>query len=99
MTPAPAADVEQDRESPERLANDIDALSLALPDHWHSIPAIMGARAGKDIYGEKPFSHTLVEGRAMKKELTVDGLIPNDAGYSVMASLAEEAIVQALGKK
>jgi lysophospholipase L1-like esterase len=41
----------------------------------------------------------LVEGRAMKKELTVDGLIPNDAGYSVMASLAEEAIVQALGKK
>jgi lysophospholipase L1-like esterase len=41
----------------------------------------------------------LVEGRAMKKELTVDGLIPNDAGYSVMASLAEEAIAQALGKK
>jgi hypothetical protein len=29
----------------------------------------------------------------------VDGLIPNDAGYSVMTSLAEEAIVQALGKK
>jgi predicted dehydrogenase len=44
---------------------DIDALSLALPDHWHSIPAIMGARAGKDIYGEKPLSHTLREGRAM----------------------------------
>jgi predicted dehydrogenase len=44
---------------------DIDALSLALPDHWHSIPAIMGARAGKDMYGEKPFAHTVVEGRAM----------------------------------
>src|SRR5262249_15483579 len=39
---------------------DIDALSLALPDHWHAIPAIMGARAGKDIYGEKPLSHTVV---------------------------------------
>jgi predicted dehydrogenase len=45
--------------------NDIDALSLALPDHWHSVPAIMGARAGKDMYGENPLSHTVVEGRAM----------------------------------
>ena len=41
----------------------------------------------------------LAEGRAMKKDLTVDGLIPNDAGYKVMAPLAEQAIVQALGKK
>jgi lysophospholipase L1-like esterase len=41
----------------------------------------------------------LVEGRAMKKELTVDGLIPNDAGYKAMASLAEQALAQALGKK
>ena len=45
--------------------NDIDAVMLALPDHWHSIPAIMAARAGKDIYAEKPLSHTLVEGRSM----------------------------------
>jgi lysophospholipase L1-like esterase len=41
----------------------------------------------------------LAEGRALKKDLTVDGLIPNDAGYEVMAPLAEQAIVQALGKK
>ena len=41
----------------------------------------------------------LAEGRAMKKDLTVDGLIPNDAGYEVMAPPAEQAIVQALGKK
>jgi lysophospholipase L1-like esterase len=40
----------------------------------------------------------LVEGRAMKKELTVDGLIPNDAGYERMAPLAEKAVAQALGK-
>ena len=45
--------------------DDIDALSIALPDHWHSVPAIMAAKAGKDIYGEKPLSHSLVEGRAM----------------------------------
>lgn len=40
----------------------------------------------------------LAEGRAMKKELTVDGLIPNDAGYERMAPLAEKAIAEALGK-
>ena len=44
---------------------DIDALSIALPDHWHSIPVIMAARAGKDMYGQKPLSLTIAEGRAM----------------------------------
>src|SRR5580698_1376096 len=44
---------------------DIDALLIAVPDHWHSIPVILGARAGKDIYGEKPLSLTIAEGRAM----------------------------------
>ena len=41
----------------------------------------------------------LVEGRAMKKDLTVDGLVPNDAGYEKMAPLAEKAIAEALSKK
>ena len=41
----------------------------------------------------------LAQGRAMKKELTVDGLIPNDAGYSAMAPVAERAIAQALAQK
>jgi len=40
----------------------------------------------------------LVNGRDFKPELTVDGLLPNDAGYAVMAPLAEEAIVRALDK-
>jgi len=44
---------------------DIDALLLALPDQWHSIPAIMGARAGKDMYAEKPLARTIREGRAI----------------------------------
>lgn len=44
---------------------DIDTVSLGLPDHWHSIPAVEAARAGKDIYGEKPLAHTLLEGRAI----------------------------------
>ncbi len=44
---------------------DLDCVSIALPDHWHAIPAIAAAEAGLDIYGEKPLSHTLAEGRAM----------------------------------
>lgn len=41
----------------------------------------------------------MVEDRMMKKDLTSDGLLPNDAGYSVMAPLAEQAIARALDKK
>ncbi len=41
----------------------------------------------------------LAEGRNFRKELTVDGFLPNDAGYNVMAPLAEKAIAQALGRK
>jgi predicted dehydrogenase len=50
----------------ELLAHDdIDAVLIALPDHWHSIAVIEAAKAGKDIYGEKPLSLTIPEGRAM----------------------------------
>jgi lysophospholipase L1-like esterase len=41
----------------------------------------------------------LAEGRNLKRELTDDGQLPNDAGYGVMAPLAEAAIAQALGNK
>ena len=45
--------------------DDIDAVLIALPDHWHSIAVIEASKAGKDIYGEKPLSLTIAEGRAM----------------------------------
>lgn len=44
---------------------DIDAVHIALPDHWHGISVVESARAGKDIYGQKPLSLTIAEGRAM----------------------------------
>jgi predicted dehydrogenase len=44
---------------------DIDTVLVAVPDHWHAIPVIQAARAGKDIYGEKPLALTVAEGRAM----------------------------------
>jgi predicted dehydrogenase len=45
--------------------NDIDAVFIASPDHWHAMMAIMACQAGKDVYVEKPVSTTVHEGRAM----------------------------------
>ena len=44
---------------------DLDAVSIAIPDHWHAIVSIDAVRAGLDVYGEKPFTHSLREGRAL----------------------------------
>jgi len=42
---------------------DIDVLSIATPNHWHSLATIWACQAGKDVYVEKPMTHNIYEGR------------------------------------
>jgi len=44
---------------------EIDAISIAAPNHWHSLMAIWACQAGKDVYVEKPCSHNTLEGRQL----------------------------------
>ena len=44
-------------------SKEIDAISIATPNHWHALATIWGCRAGKDVYVEKPCSYNVFEGR------------------------------------
>jgi predicted dehydrogenase len=44
---------------------DIDAVTIATPNHWHSLASIWACQAGKDVYVEKPLSHNIWEGRQL----------------------------------
>lgn len=54
---------------------DIDAVVIAVPDHWHAIIAIAACKAGKDVYLEKPMTLTIYEGQQLCKAVRKYGRI------------------------
>jgi len=56
--PAAIQDIRQALDDPN-----IDAISIATPNHWHALMTIWGCQAGKDVYVEKPATHNIHEGR------------------------------------
>lgn len=55
--------------------SDIDAVVIATSDHWHSLQSIDAARAGKDVYCEKPVSLTIEEGRQLSDTIRRQGRV------------------------
>ena len=54
---------------------DVDAVTIATPNHWHSLMGIWACQAGKDVYIEKPVSHHLWEGRMLVEAARKHGRI------------------------
>jgi predicted dehydrogenase len=57
------------------IRREIDAVLIAVPDHWHAVIATEAARRRKDIYGEIPLAHTISEQRAIVKAVQENGVI------------------------
>jgi predicted dehydrogenase len=55
--------------------DDIDAVMIAVPDHWHEIVATEAARRKKDIYAEKPLAHTIAEQQSIVRAVQENGII------------------------
>jgi len=56
-------------------SDDIDAVMIAVPDHWHELIATEAARRKKDIYGEKPLAKTIAEQQAIVRAVRKNNII------------------------
>ena len=73
----------------------IDAISIATPNHWHTLMAIWACQAGKDVYVEKPCSHNLWEGKQLVKAAERYNRVVQH-GTQIRSSTAVREMVQKL---
>jgi len=70
---------------------DIDCIVAAVPDHWHRRVVVDACNAGKDIYCEKPMSHTVADGWAMVEAAQRNKRIVQIGSQRVSSTLVETA--------
>ncbi len=81
---------------------DIDAVVVATPDHWHAIPTVNACDAGKDVYVEKPLAITVHEGRRMvaaaRRNRRVVQVGTHRRSSSLYAALVKRTLAEDFGK-
>ena len=70
----------------------IDAVSIATPNHWHSLQAIWACQAGKDVYVEKPLSHRLFESQQLVKAAEKYGRVVQHGTNSRGSAAVQECV-------
>lgn len=86
------SDVRVTRRYQELLDNkDIQCLVVAVPDHWHRQIVIDAVSAGKDVYCEKPMSHSIADGAAMVKAVQASGRIVQVGSQTVSSAVYRKA--------
>jgi predicted dehydrogenase len=71
---------------------DVDAVVIATPDHWHTIPAIAAAQAGKDIYCEKPLCTTMLEALAHRDAVKNSKVVYQAGNMQRSCPMFQEAV-------
>jgi len=69
--------------------DDIDAVLIGTPDHWHAIVTIAACKAGKDVFCEKPESLTVAEGRAMVEAVRRYGRVFSGGSQRVLGDYGD----------
>jgi predicted dehydrogenase len=72
-------------------APDVDAVYIGTPDHWHTPAAILSAKAGKDVYSEKPVTLTIAQGQALCEVMKRHGRIYQSGTQGRSGAAARQA--------